>query len=440
LKFSRLATLLGVASFAAGSLVATDASTTATPLSAQVDSVYKDVEALYLDLHQNPELSLHEQKTAAKLAGGLRQAGYEVTTGVGGTGVVGVLRNGSGPTVMLRTDTDALPVEEKTGLAYASHVRTKDDTGADVPVMHACGHDIHMASWMGTARIMAATKDRWHGTLVLIGQPAEERVMGAKAMLADGLYTRFPKPDFALAIHDTSSLPAGKVGFTNGFAFANSDSLHVVIFGKGGHGAHPQSTVDPIVIAARTILALQTLVSRENDPLEPAVVTVGQIHAGTKANIISDQAVLDISVRSFKDEVRNHLLSGIERIVKAEAVAAGAPKEPTVTLVESTHATYNDPALGRRLTGALGRTFGAENVVEEPPIMGSEDFSEYSRAGVPAYMIVVGAVEPGAFKGAQASGKSLPSPHSPLFAPDREPTLKTAVATEVTMLMEFLGK
>ena len=414
--------------------------TPSTPLSTQVDSIYKDVEALYIHLHQNPELSLHEQKTAAKLVDALRQTGFEVTTGVGGTGVVGVLRNGPGPTVMLRTDTDALPVEEKTGLPYASHVRTKDDSGADVPVMHACGHDIHMASWIGTARIMAATKDRWHGTLVMVGQPAEERVMGAKAMLADGLYTRFPKPDFVLAIHDTASLPAGKVGFTNGFALANSDSLHVVIFGKGGHGAQPQSTVDPIVIAARTILALQTLVSRETDPLEPAVVTVGQIHAGTKSNIISDQAVLDLSVRSFKDTVRNHLLAGIERIVKAEAAAAGAPKEPTITLVESTHATYNDPALGKRIHEALGHTFGADNVVEEPPIMGSEDFSEYSRAGVPAYMIVVGAVEPGVFKAAQASGKTLPSPHSPLFAPDREPTLKTAMATEVTMLMEFLGR
>jgi amidohydrolase len=406
----------------------------------QVDGVYKDVETLYLDLHQNPELSLHEQKTAAKLADALQSAGYEVTTGVGGTGVVGILRNGVGPTVVLRTDMDALPVEEKTGLPYASRVRTKDDSGKDVPVMHACGHDIHMASWIGTARIMAASKDRWQGTLVMVGQPAEERVMGAKAMMADGLYARFPKPDYALAIHDTPSLPAGKVGLTNGYALANSDSVHVVIYGKGGHGAHPQSTVDPIVIAARTILALQTLVSRENDPLEPAVVTVGQIHAGTKANIISDEAILDLSVRSFKDDVRKHLLTGIERIVKAEAAAAGAPKEPTITLVESTHATYNDPKLGGRISAALGRSIGSENVVEEPPVMGSEDFSEFSRGGVPAYMVNVGAIEPGEFKAAQASGKTLPSLHSALFAPDREPTLRTAMTTEVSMLMEFLGK
>ncbi len=432
--------LIMMSAWAFGAEPVSSASSPATSLSAQVDSVYKDVEALYIDLHQNPELSLHEQKTAAKLADALGRTGFEVTTGVGGTGVVGVLRNGSGPTVMLRTDTDALPVEEKTGLAYASHVRTKDDSGADVPVMHACGHDIHMASWIGTARIMAATKDRWHGTLVMVGQPAEERVMGAKAMLADGLYTRFPKPDYALAIHDTSSLPSGKLGFTNGFALANSDSLHVVIYGKGGHGAHPQSTVDPIVIAARTILALQTLVSRENDPLEPAVVTVGQIHGGTKGNIISDEIRMDLSVRSFKDEVRSHLLSGIERIVKAEAAAAGAPKEPTITLVESTHATYNDPVLGSRINTALVRAFGADNVVEEPPVMGSEDFSEYSRAGVPAYMVRVGAIEPGVFKAAQASGATLPSPHSPLFAPDRELTLRTAVAAEVTLAMEFLGK
>ena len=306
------------------------------PSSQEVDAAYPDAHALYLDIHQNPELSSHEVQTAAKLAGRLRGLGYEVTEHVGGTGIVAILKNGAGPTVMLRTELDALPVEEKTGLAYASKVHTKDDAGHDVPVMHACGHDLHMASIMGTAAIMAHSKDTWHGTLMLIGQPAEETIGGAKGMLDDGLLTRFPKPDVAVALHVGNVLPAGKVGIVLGVYNTNADSLRITIYGKGGHGAAPHTTIDPIVIAARTILALQTIVSREVKPGEMAVVTVGYIHAGTKNNIIPDQAELGLTVRTNKAEVRKQVLAAIARITKAEAEAAGAPRAPLIDHYEST--------------------------------------------------------------------------------------------------------
>ncbi|MBV9146045.1 MAG: amidohydrolase, partial [Acidobacteria bacterium] len=283
----------------------------------QVQSVYPKVEQLYVDLHQHPELSNHETETAAKLASQLRSLGYDVTTGVGGTGVVAVMKNGSGPTVMLRTELDALPVEEKTGWSFASHVHTKDDSGADVPVMHACGHDIHMAALVGTATLMARDKQAWHGTLMLIGQPAEERANGAAAMLKDGLFTRFPKPDFAFAMHDGNNLPAGQVGFTPGFSLTSADSVDITIYGKGGHGATPQNTVDPIVIAARTVMSLQTIVSREISPQDPAVITVGSIHGGTKHNIIPETVKLQLTVRAYKPEVRKHLLDAIARIARA---------------------------------------------------------------------------------------------------------------------------
>ncbi len=293
-------------------------------VASEVLAVYPRSEALYLDLHQHPELSFHEVETAAKLANELRQLGYEVTTGVGRTGIVGVMKNGSGPTVMLRTELDALPVTENTGLPFASTVRTKDDAGLEVGVAHACGHDIHMAAWIGTARIMAADRAQWRGTLVLVGQPAEELISGAKAMIADGLLTRFPRPSFAIAVHDDARLPAGIVGYHAGPILTNADALNIRIFGRGGHGARPEATVDPIVIAARTVLALQTIVSRETSPFDPAVITVGSIHGGTKHNIIPDEVQLQLTVRSFTQPVREHLLSAIDRIVKAEAAAAGA--------------------------------------------------------------------------------------------------------------------
>ena len=414
--------------------------TTAPPALAPLDSIYPDLDKLYIDLHQTPELSLHEEKTAAKLAARLKALGYEVTTGVGGTGVVAILKNGKGPVVLVRADMDALPVEERTGLAYASKVTTKDDSGATVSVMHACGHDIHMTSLIGAATLLARAKDRWRGTLFLIAQPAEEKGGGARSMLKDGLFTRFPKPDFAISFHDKASMPAGKLIYTPGFAFANVDSVDLTIYGRGGHGAYPHATVDPIVIAARTILALQTIVSREENPLDPAVVTVGSIHGGAKHNIIPDEVKLLITVRSYKEEVRKRILASIERIAKAEAAAAGAPTPPKVEVTEGTPATYNDPALTKRIAGALARAFGESNVVEGQPTMGGEDFSEYGRAGVPALQFEVGAVEKGKYEAAQKNGTPLPSLHSSEFAPDREPTIRMGASSLTVAALELLGK
>jgi hippurate hydrolase len=385
-------------------------------------------------------LSLHEEKTAAKMAKRLRDLGFDVTTGVGKTGLVGVLRNGKGPTVMLRTDLDALPIEERTGLPYASKVTTTDDTGATVSVMHACGHDIHMTSWIGAATLLLKAKERWRGTLVMVGQPAEEKGGGARLMLEDGLFTKFPKPDFAVAIHDDAGLPAGQVGLSSGYALANVDSVDITIYGKGGHGAYPHTTVDPIVIAARTIVALQTIVGRENNPLDPGVVTVGSIHGGTKHNIVPDEVKLQLTVRSYKDDVRKRMLASIARIAKAEAAAAAAPREPKVELSEGTSATYNDPAVTKRVAGALSRGLGASRVGEHPPVMGGEDFSEYGRAGVPSTLIWVGAVEPKKYEAAKASGAPLPSLHSSEFAPDPEPTIKTGVTTVTLAALELLGR
>jgi amidohydrolase len=407
-------------------------------IAAEVDAVYPQTDALYRDLHRQPELSGHEQKTAATLAAGLRALGYEVTTGVGRTGVVGVLKNGAGPTVMLRTELDGLPVEERTGLEYASTARTKDETGADVGLMHACGHDVHMAAWMTTARIMAGSRDRWAGTLVLIGQPAEEILQGAQWMIDDGLLTRFPRPDYALAVHDDPRYPAGLIGYRAGPLLANSDQLRVTIYGAGGHGARPEATIDPVVIAARTVLALQTIVSREVSPFDPAVITVGVMQAGTRVNIIPAEARLDLSVRSLTDKVRAHLLSAIERIVKAEAAAGRAPKEPRIERLGGTDALVNDPALTTRVVDALVRALGPERVQEVMPELASEDFARFQRAGIPTLMLKIGTVEPAAFEAAQKAGTSPPPLHSPLFAPDRERTLKAAVTAEVLGLRELM--
>jgi len=406
-----------------------------------LDAIYPELDALYLDLHKNPELSGREEKTAAKMSERLRRLGYEVTTGVGGNGVVGVLRNGPGPTVLLRTELDALPVEEKTGLPYASKATATDPAGKTVPVMHACGHDVHMASWAGAAALLARGKDRWRGTLVMVGQPAEETVAGAKAMLADRFFERFPKPDFSVAIHDSSDLPAGRVAWIPGYALANVDSVDVTIFGRGGHGAKPETTVDPVVIAARTVLSLQTLVSREKDPLEPAVVTVGSIHGGNKHNIIPDEVHLQITVRSYTPQVRKQLLDGIARIAKAEAAAAAAPREPEIRTGEGANATFNDPAVTRRLGAMLARELGQDNVLEGKPEMVAEDFGEFGKAaGVPSVLLRVGAVEPGKYAAAQRSGAPLPSLHSATFAPDREPTIRTGATVLALSALELLGK
>ncbi len=408
--------------------------------SSQIDGVYPQVETLYLDLHRNPELSYHEEKTAAKIADQLRKLGYDVTTGFGGTGVVGVFKNGPGPVVMLRAELDALPVPEKTGLAYASHVTTHDDRGVEVPVMHACGHDLHMAIGIGTAALLAQNKDRWHGTFIYVGQPAEERIGGAKAMIKEGLFSRFPKPDFAFAVHDSNGLPAGEVGYTPGFSASNADSVNVTVYGVGGHGSAPQQTVDPIVIAARTIVSWQTIVSREIDPQEPAVITVGSIHGGTKNNIIPDEVVMQLTVRSYKDEVRQHLLAAIERIAVAEAAAAGAPKKPLVEHVEGVGAVYNDPATTNRIADRLKQVMGDSNVVPGRPIMASDDFAEYRYAGVPSVMLELGAVNPQKYAAAKKTGEAIPGPHSPYFAPDREPSLKTGIEVEMASILELMGK
>jgi len=410
------------------------------PSPQQIDAIYPQMRVLYEDLHRNPELSLHEEKTAAKIADQLRKLGYDVTTGVGKTGVVGVLKNGPGPVVMIRAELDALPVLEKTELAYASRATTHNDQDVEVPVMHACGHDLHMSVGMGTAALLAQHKDRWHGTFIYVGQPAEERIQGATAMLKDGLFTRFPKPDFVFAIHDTSFEPAGKVAYVAGYAMSNADSVDVTIYGKGGHGSAPELTIDPIVIAARTILSWQTIISREKSAQDPGVITVGTIHGGTKNNIIPDEVKLQLTVRSYKDEVRQHLLAAIERIADGEAAAAGAEKKPTVTRVEGVSAVYNDPATTERVVNALESALGKGNVVQGIPIMASDDFAEYGRAGVPSVMLSLGAVNPTKFETAQKNREVLPGPHSSLFAPDEEPSLKTGILVETTAVLELLGK
>ncbi|MEY4180635.1 MAG: putative hydrolase YxeP [Planctomycetota bacterium] len=393
--------------------------------------------AVYRDFHANPELSLQEKTTAERLAKLWRESGLEVTTGVGGHGVVGLLRNGSGPTVMFRTDLDALPVVERTELAYASKVKVKDAAGAEVGVMHACGHDIHITSLVGVARYLAARKDRWKGTAMFIGQPAEERVLGAQAMLADGLFTRFPKPDFAIAQHVDSALAAGHVGLRAGYSLANTDSVDIVVKGKGGHGAYPHTTVDPIVQAAELIMALQTIVSREVQPTEPAVITVGSIHGGTKHNIIGDTCHLQLTVRSYSDQVREQLLKAIERKAKAVAAGARAP-EPTISVTDGTPALFNDGKLTARIEGVFRKTFGDDRVVPAEQSMGGEDFSRYGKAGVPILMFRLGAVEAKRLDRYKELGQDPPSLHSALFYPDAEPTLETGVVAMAAAALELL--
>lgn len=397
---------------------------------AEVDAIYPDIEALYLDLHQHPELAFQEVQTAAKLAARLKTLGFEVTTGVGRTGIVGVLKNGPGPVVMLRTELDALPVEEKTGLPYAS--KTKG-------VMHACGHDIHMSAWAGTARLMAEHRERWHGTLVMVGQPAEEGGGGASAMLKDGLFTRFPRPAFALSLHDDDTLAAGIIGYHPGNFRAMSDGVTITVYGRGGHAAMPYNTVDPVVLAARIVMALQTIVSRENNPVDPVVLTIGSIHGGTQANIIPDEVKLQLSVRTYTPEVRKRTLDAIRRIAKGEAESAGAPRPPLIDAGDVAGApVYNDPVLTLRLAGALKQNLGEQNVVEMPPKMTSEDFAQYGLAGVPSALLHIGAVDPAKLARARETGIPVPAPHSPEWAPEREPTLKAAIRAGTTELLELL--
>ena len=405
---------------------------------AEVDAAYPKAYALYVDLHEHPELSGYETRTAAKLAGELRALGFAVTEHVGGTGVVAILKNGQGKTVMLRTELDALPVEEQTGLAYASKVHAKDAAGREVSVGHMCGHDLHIAALVATAGIMARSRESWHGTLILIGQPAEETITGAKAMLHDGLFSRFPRPDVVLALHVGNELPAGTVGVVAGIYDSNADSLRITIHGKSGHGSAPHTTVDPIVIAARTILALQTIVSREVKPGEFAVVTVGYVNAGTKNNIIPDQAELGLTVRTYKADIRKEVLDAITRITDAEAQAGGVLRAPTIEHYETTDAVYNDPALTERMRAVLEGALEKGNVTTEEPITASEDFSAFVLEGIPGFYLTLGGADPEKFEAAQAAGTHLPSNHSSLFAPDVDPAMHTAITAEVAMLRDLL--
>jgi amidohydrolase len=393
---------------------------------------------LYRHFHAHPELSFEEKETGARVAKELRTAGIEVTEGVAKTGVVGILKNGSGPTVLIRCDLDALPVTEQTGLAYASRVKVKGEAG-ETGVMHACGHDIHITNLIATARWFAANKDQWQGTLFFLGQPAEERVGGAKVMLEEGLFTRFPRPDYAIALHCDSTLATGKVGVRGGYALANVDSCDITLVGRGGHGAYPHTTIDPIVMAAQLVLSLQTIVSRETKPTEPAVVTVGSIHAGTKHNIISNDCQLQLTIRSYSDEVRKHLQEAIVRKAKAVAAGAGAP-EPKVSFSEGTPAMFNDEKLATRLRAVFERELGKENVDDPEPSMGGEDFSLYGKAGVPILMFRLGTIEPKRLARMKELGQEPPSLHSPLYYPDAEETLVTGVHTTVAATLELLKK
>jgi amidohydrolase len=402
--------------------------------------------ATYRDFHANPELSFAEVRSAAIMAAAARQAGFTVTERVGKTGVVAVFRNGPGPTVLIRADMDALPVVEQTGLAYASKVRATPASGVETGVMHACGHDTHMTAWIETARLLAAHKADWSGTLVMIGQPAEETGQGAKAMLDDGLFTRFPKPDYALAFHDMSAVPAGVVAYASGPAMANVDSIDMDVRGVGGHGAAPQTTKDPIVLAAAIVMRLQTLVSRENDPLQPAVVTVGSFHAGSKYNIISDSAKLQLTVRSFSDEQREKLLAGIRRIAAAEAMASGLPESlaPKIVLGEGFNpALINEPGFAEQLVAPLRERFGAERVAKLPPIMAGEDFSRYRVADpqhIQSLMLWIGGERPETIAAAKREGKSLPSLHSPFWAPDAEKVIATGSEALTSAAMRLMPK
>jgi amidohydrolase len=430
-----MAALASLGSIAAGPATAQVANSRIAPL---VDGMYPALDAIYKDLHANPELPFKETRTAAKLAAEIRSIGFEVTEKVGGTGVVAIYKNGPGPTVLVRTDMDALPMEEKTGLPYASKAKS-EWSGRETFVAHSCGHDVHMASWIGTARTLVALKDQWAGTLVFIGQPAEEAGGGAKAMLADGLFTRFPKPDVAFALH-ADPLPHGVVGYRTGATSSSADSLDITFKGRGGHGSAPHKAIDPITMAARFITDVQTVVSREKDPAEFGVVTIGSIQSGSAGNIIPDAAVLRGTIRSYKPEVREKMLEGIQRTAKASAAMSAAP-EPIVELKEGGSAIVNDETVVQRAVAALKTQLTTAKVIEVPPITASEDFSEYIKAGVPSMFFFIGVSDPKAVAAAsQPGGKPVPFNHSPYFAPVPEPSIKMGVQAMTTVVMNAMSK
>jgi hippurate hydrolase len=431
-----------------------------TPLLAQqtpqqiADAELPSLLTIYKDLHTHPELSTHEERSAAIVAKELKAAGYEVTEKVGKYdkpgltcyGVIGVMKNGEGPTVAIRTDLDGLPVREETGVPYASTVTTKNDAGQEVGVMHACGHDIHMSTFIGTARALAKLKDKWKGTLIMIGQPAEETVGGARALLKDGLYTRWPKPTYVLGLHDDAEIATGQIGVTEGYCYANVDSVDVTVRGIGGHGAYPHKTKDPVMLAAEMITAWQTIASRENNPIDPIVITVGSIHGGTKHNIISDEVKMQLTVRTYKQEVRDRVLAAIDRIAKGVATMGGVPADraPIVSVEKDqyTPATYNNPELTKRVSAVMKTALGPDSIVAKDPTMGGEDFSEYSLPdhSIPAFMFNVGAVDPAKVAESKKSGTPLPSLHSSKFAPVPEPTIKTGMVGMVAAVLDLMKK
>jgi hippurate hydrolase len=411
------------------------------------DAIHADMPqlmTLYRDLHANPELSMQEVRSPAKLAAEARKLGFDVTEKVGKTGVVAVMKNGPGPTLLIRADMDALPVTEQTALPFASKVRGTSRSGIETGVMHACGHDTHMTAWLGTARRLAAMKDQWSGTLVMILQPGEETVQGATAMLEDGLYTRFPKPDYLLAFHDAASLPAGQIGITPKYALASVDSVNITVHGVGGHGAYPATTKDPIVLASRIVTSLQTLVSRENDPFQPAVITVGSFHSGTKHNIISDEAKLQLTVRSYPLDVQKKLIDGIRRVVRGEAIAAGIPEDkmPQVTIEEAAPSTFNTDKFSGQLRTLFTNHFGANRVVETKPIMASEDFSQYWQADKSKEAVIfwVGGTPKAKWDAAGGDESKLPSLHSPFWAPEAETVISTATEALTVAALDVLKK
>jgi amidohydrolase len=413
-------------------------------LTAPLGAAEFERQAFYEYLHRNPELSFQERETSALLAQTWRDAGFAVTEGVGGYGVVGVLKNGNGPMVMLRMDTDGLPVKEQTGLAYASERRALEQTGQEVDVMHACGHDVHMTVGTETALNLARDRDAWRGTLMVIAQPAEERGAGAREMLADGLFERFGVPDYNVSLHTLATLPAGQIGFVPGWMMANVDSVDIHLKGIGGHGAYPHNAKDPIVLAASIIMDLQTLVSREIHPIEPGVVTVGSIHAGTKHNIIPDAAVLQLTVRSYSDATRETLLQGIERIAINNAKAMGFADDllPVVEVKdEYTPALWNDPDLVARGVASMRNAIGSDNVIEVSKEMGGEDFSRYGRTEerVPGFMIRLGVVPEAKWQAYQRGEIQLPSLHSPFFAPDPVLSIDTGVRAMTAMVLDLLA-
>ncbi|MEI5640706.1 MULTISPECIES: M20 metallopeptidase family protein [unclassified Pseudoalteromonas] len=415
-------------------------------LEQQVAETMPKLESLYRHLHQNPELSYQEKETAKKLAQEMRQLGYQVTENVGGYGVVGLLKNGPGPTVMIRADTDALPIVEETGKPYASKVKVKDDSGNTVGVMHGCGHDIHMTSLIGTAEQLMQQKDDWQGTLMLVAQPAEEVGGGAKAMLKEGLYTEFAKPDHVLGLHVSASVPAGKVAIAPGYALANVDSVDIIVKGKGGHGAYPHTTIDPVVLASRIVLALQTITAREISPLEPSVITVGSIHGGSKHNIISNEVKLQLTLRSYNPDVRNQQIAAIQRLTAGIAKSAGLDDslmpEVIVHESESIPSTYNDPELANFVTTAITQEVGSENVMASEPVMAGEDFGLYGRTAedVPITIFWLGGVNPATYEAAKQSGEPLPSLHSSKFAPDYPVAIATGVRAMTQSAVALFNK